>query len=307
MNKLTHTGYGSAFNELFIIDNSIIKQSKTDYGNFKIEKEILFFKYIIENSIPFPVPKIYEFNLHSYTMQFLHKHLPLYKCFPDFSPNKQIDILNHIYSHLHSLHKSSNITLYKDEFSALLFDETNTKIKKRYLEIVPLLSNYTNITHVNGIKILSFETILDIIQTKINEYINTQQDYTLVPIHGDCQFNNILFRHEDNDIVFIDPRGYFGNKELYGIPEYDFAKVKFALSGYDIFDNMEINSLEINDCNVILPTIALIDIDKLFKKNDITSILTISIWLGNAHCFKNNIPKAMFSFYYALYLATQYL
>ena len=306
MNKLVHTGYGSAFNELFINNNTIIKQSKTEYGNFKIKKEILFFKYIIDNSVTFPIPHIYEFNEHSYKMQYLQTHIPLYKCFSDFFPNTQVNILNKIYTHLHTLHKSSNMSLHKNDFSVLLFDETNTKIRKRYLEIIPLLSNYTNITHVNGIRVKSFDTILDIIHTKVNKYIDAQKEYNLVPIHGDCQFNNILFRTED-DIVFIDPRGYFGNKEVYGLSEYDFAKVKFALSGYDIFDNMEINSLDIQDGNLTLPKIHLTDINTLFTDNDITSILTISIWLGNAHCFKNNIPKAIFSFYYALYLATQYL
>ena len=135
----------------------------------------------------------------------------------------------------------------------------------------------------------------------------SNNSYNISIIHGDCQFNNILYNPTNDDFVFIDPRGYFGNLDLYGIPEYDFAKIKFALSGYDIFDNMEIDSLQIVDDNLILPAINIVNNDNLFKKDDIISILTISVWLGNAHCFKNNIPKAIFSFYYALYLASLYL
>ncbi len=41
----------------------------------------------------------------------------------------------------------------------------------------------------------------------------------------------------DNKIVMFDPRGYFGKKELYGDPDYDFAKVYYSVVGsYDIFN-----------------------------------------------------------------------
>ena len=42
-------------------------------------------------------------------------------------------------------------------------------------------------------------------------------------IHGDCTFSNLMLR-EDGSPVLIDPRGYFGYKELYGDPLYDWAK-----------------------------------------------------------------------------------
>jgi hypothetical protein len=93
--------------------------------------------------------------------------------------------------------------------------------------------------------------------------------------------------------------------ELYGIAEYDFAKIRFALSGYDIFDNMIVDTLIIDGSNLTLPNI--FQIDNVFEKDDIVSVLTISIWLGNAHCFKHQPPKAMFSYFYAMYLATKYL
>ena len=88
----------------------------------------------------------------------------------------------------------------------------------------------------NNIKIKTFDEILSIIEVNVLEYIKSKSNYTYSLIHGDCQFSNILI-HKNNDIKFIDPRGYFGNTMLFGIPEYDIAKVFFALSGYDHFDN----------------------------------------------------------------------
>jgi hypothetical protein len=37
--------------------------------------------------------------------------------------------------------------------------------------------------------------------------------------------------------VFIDPRGYFGHAELYGDPNYDWAKLYYSIAGnYDRFN-----------------------------------------------------------------------
>ena len=55
-------------------------------------------------------------------------------------------------------------------------------------------------------------------------------------IHGDCTFSNLMLR-DDKDPVFIDPRGYFGYTELYGDPNYDWAKLYYSLAGnYDRFN-----------------------------------------------------------------------
>jgi thiamine kinase-like enzyme len=55
-------------------------------------------------------------------------------------------------------------------------------------------------------------------------------------IHGDCTFSNMMLRN-DADPVLIDPRGYFGFTELYGDPNYDWAKLYYSLVGnYDRFN-----------------------------------------------------------------------
>ncbi|MGO5315366.1 sugar phosphate nucleotidyltransferase [Bilifractor sp. LCP21S3_A7] len=55
-------------------------------------------------------------------------------------------------------------------------------------------------------------------------------------IHGDCTFSNLMLRN-DGKPVFIDPRGYFGFTELYGDPNYDWAKLYYSIIGnYDRFN-----------------------------------------------------------------------
>lgn len=55
-------------------------------------------------------------------------------------------------------------------------------------------------------------------------------------IHGDCTFSNMLLRN-GTDPILIDPRGYFGYTEIYGDPNYDYAKLYYSLFGnYDRFN-----------------------------------------------------------------------
>ena len=70
-------------------------------------------------------------------------------------------------------------------------------------------------------------------------------------IHGDCTFSNIMLR-EDNTPVLIDPRGYFGNTELYGDVAYDWVKLYYSLfSNYDQF-NLKRFELNIHESEVEL-------------------------------------------------------
>lgn len=70
-------------------------------------------------------------------------------------------------------------------------------------------------------------------------------------IHGDCTFSNLMLR-DNGELVFIDPRGYFGYTELYGDARYDWAKLYYSIVGnYDRFNLKEFR-LEITDREVRL-------------------------------------------------------
>jgi hypothetical protein len=238
-------------------------------------------------------------------MEYLDSYDSLYKVFAGMPIERKRSLLNEISTQLTNLHLHSCITTTKEQFMECLRIETHTKILQRVAEVRDILTGYHHIHSVNGTVLNSFETIMDRISTKIHSHVEHMTTYTMCIIHGDCQFNNILYNPVNNAIAFIDPRGYYGNMQLYGIPEYDLAKVRFALSGYDVFDNMVVETLEIENGNLTLPSI--FQIDNVFESDDIITVLTLSIWLGNAHCFKHQVPKAIFSYFYALYLATLYL
>jgi fructosamine-3-kinase len=299
-------GYGAQFNRLTIIDNQYIrKESKNEYGVTKIKKEIQFLQYIHNYHVPFSIPTMYEYGGDYYVMEYLKDYIPLYKYCQTASEEQIQYIVGQVRSELHSMHTFTKIPSDRFEIIKLLQKETNEKIYQRYQEIESIVHSYSSIIKtVNNVPIRSFDDIVQRIGEKVQEYVQSMTNFELCLIHGDCQFNNILYHPQTQDIVFIDPRGYFGDKDLFGMAEYDEAKILFALTGYDVFDNLDIRTIDIQGDNLILPTIFL---TKEINLSNFIGALTISIWLGNAHCFKDNIPKAIYSFYYALYLGTLYL
>ena len=121
-----------------------------------------------------------------------------------------------------------------------------------------------------------------------------------------------LSRHVRRVLQFyvFDPRGYFGNLPTpYGLPQYDHAKIAFALSGYDLFDTMDIQELDIRDGNISIPLNPISWKKEILESMDeITRLFFISAWLGNAHSFAERNPaKAVCSYLYALYIATIFL
>jgi len=309
---LVRSGYGSAFNNLYISETTITKTAKNEYGLSKIKKEIAWYRFCEETKIDYPRPEINRFMENGYTMKYYSEYVPLYRRFSLFTDAEKFKMLDTIYTHLKVMHDTTEKEIDKETFMRNVKQECYDKIINRFKEIEEMVKRYSYITHVNGMPILDFHTLAKNISASILNYYDGAKSYSVSCIHGDCQFNNILVSPNSSDIIFIDPRGYFGESAIFGPADYDKAKVQFALSGYDIFDNMDITILNVENNNLTIPD--LFQVQEPLKRESIResirgSIITdwvLSIWLGNAHSFKSNEAKAMFSYFYALYLGTLY-
>lgn len=291
-------GYGAAFNEIEINGSIFKKKAKNIYGEEKIQKEIEWYSICEQLETNLPIPRRLSKNLNSLELEFYKDHEAFYKIFWKSSEEKQKKYLQDINSKLELFHKNCKQFIPREVLERDLIEETSHKIMSRWNEVKDVLS-WCNFSHVNGIKILTLTELIDYIQKKINEYLpEIKSEYCL--IHGDCQFNNILYFKDD--YIFIDPRGYFGKTKVYGLPHYDRAKILFALTGYDIFDSMEVDSLSFENGNLYLPEIPCKK--NIFDEITLDHIFMVSIWLGNAHCFRSNPMKAVVSHYYARYIGT---
>ena len=310
-----NTGYGSFLTKIIKKDNNtLIKYSISEYGKFRVLNEINFYKNIISTNINFPIPRINNIKINndenSFEMEYLKTYITCEEYF-NKKLNNQIEIefiINKIINDLYNLHNNS-IIVYKELYISNLKLESYQKIKSRLNEIQNIIDKYSFIKSVNNFIILDINTILLFIENYINNYtesyIKNNTEYIYYPVHGDMQLNNILINEKNNDIKYIDPRGFFGNTEFYGMKEYDYAKLYFGLGGYSYFDLKNVNELNINNTNID------IDIKKHkdynFDNIDIINIFIMCIWLGNAHCFKNNEYKLIESYYYALYIASKFI
>lgn len=289
-------GYGEKYASLEINGNILTKKSKNEEGNKKIQREINFYNFILKNNIKFKIPDIFSNKNNEIEMKYYKGHITLQKY---LEKNQKSIIIERVLEKIKILHFQS-ISVSYEKYKKLVLEETIYKIKKRYNEIKKLVNEYNFINKVNGIKILTFDNIIDNLEKKLIQEINKMKKYYLNPIHGDLHLNNILI--DNDDIVFIDPKGYFGSSEIYGIKEYDYAKFYFGLEGYSYFDFMNINKLNIEGDNI------LIKIPKFnfnTKYDNFTKLLIISIWLGNAHSFENDLKKIT-SYFYSLFLSNKY-
>jgi tRNA A-37 threonylcarbamoyl transferase component Bud32 len=298
-----NTGYGALLTSVTLLENNTInKKSVSQYGNKRIINEINFYIEINKQNINFPMPKIYKIDKNNYFFQM--EYLKNFKTYYEFLKNKNKDnIQNKILNDMNTLHLNK-ITVNKDLFDNNLILETYGKIIQRYDEIKDIITKYKYIKTVNNLKIYNFDYIVDFIKNYIDKYISNNKLFEYSIIHGDLHLNNIMV-NEENNIRYIDPKGSFGNSELYGIKEYDYAKFYFGLGGYSHFDNKIINNLDINNNNININ----INIINEYKYNnlDLVNIFIMCIWLGNAHCFKNNEYKVVESFFYALYVSTKFI
>lgn len=132
----------------------------------------------------------------------------------------------------------------------------------------------------------------------------SESPYTV--IHGDLNFSNILLEHKTDTLKYIDPRGYFGNTELYGPRFYDEAKVLYALSGYDMFNADALwRNFSINGDELYINIEPLCDLDEVSDMfTDYHRLMVAIIWLNLAGYFKNNPLKAFIAYYFGLYLLT---
>ena len=142
------------------------------------------------------------------------------------------------------------------------------------------------------------------IKRRLINLLNERDSYNL--IHGDIHLGNILIDSKD-ELYFIDPRGYFGETKLFGIFEYDFAKLMFGLSGYSFFDEMIIDKINVINSNIEIDFIK--EYEYIFTENifdEITKLFCLSIWLGNNSCFID-VNKKMISIMIAYYYCEKYL
>jgi choline kinase len=334
------------FNKITILENNkLFKKGITEKGKELIQIEKKWYEYLNSNCqkslINNIIPEIYNFYEYGFIMEYKKNYIPLYSFFKNYEDSvnilnnnelnnnelnnnelnsekyikiaiyniTKITILKNIIDKLSIIHNIEKKNESKISFLSNLKKEIYDKIINRKKIIDPLLNYFGNIKIVNNVEILSFEIILEKCKNILTQYYTTLDIYEYSIILGDCQFSNILIDPNNiSNICFIDPRGYFGDSKIFGPIDYDYAKLLYAISGYDKFNAEYFNIINIdNEKNSIEFKIDPIIYDKVIINkyfNKIHKTYLVLIWLSLAEYTKNNIWKSLGSYYYGLYLGT---
>lgn len=299
MNK---DNYGYNFNDITLNDCILTKRSKNQFGKVKINNELKFYLYITEHCINFPMPKLISHFDGCLSIQYLSGAVVLTNI---IQPNNICKYIEQILMCMRNIHQR---TLDIDNCFILndVDIEVNKKVLGRFNEY-DWSSNkiYNSIKSVNNVNIKNIQYYCESIHKRLKALLGNRNEYNL--IHGDIHLGNILLDNENDLLYFIDPRGYFGASTLFGLREYDYAKLMFGLSGYSVFDNMSINELNIHNGNIDIDFIKQYEyVFKLETFDEITRLFCLSIWLANNSCF-TDMNKKITSLMIASYYCEKYI
>lgn len=220
-----------------LISDSNIKNTRF-FNSIEINKGI-----VIKRAVDERFAKLInlEYNWYKYVLKYNYKDIPRLIGFPplkisfingrhpfDFnaSNSEKKKILDRIFDTLFKLHDLEQIAYDANEDREVLVNKTILRIDS----VKPLLpkSKFT----LNDVDINLNEVKSNI--RKAYQKINLKPNFTI--IHGDPTFSNMLITASGN-IKLLDPRGYYGKREIFGNPYYDFAKLYYSCIGnYDQFN-----------------------------------------------------------------------
>ena len=308
------------FNNISLLDdNKLFKKGINDKGMEIIKFEKNWYEYInhLQNKdiLYNLIPKIYNIFDYGFIMEYKENYIPAYQYFIknelDKNNNNNIKnlILDNIIKKLDIIHKIEKKNISKAVFFNNLKKEIYDKIIDRKNIIKNFIEYFGNIEYVNDLKIDTFDNILMKCKNILVQYYEALDLFEYSIILGDCQFSNILIDQKDiNNIVFIDPRGYFGNSLIHGPSDYDYAKVLYGISGYDQFniEYFNIKNIDIDNKHILFDINPIKYDKKIINKyfNKVHKAYLVIIWLSLAEYNKNNIWKCLASYYYGLYLGT---
>jgi len=228
------------FNKMTANDGILIKEPIDEQGESLARLERKWYETAIAKGV-LSIPEIHSFE--PLKMERINgKNVYEYS---DITHEEKIAVLRKLVDALKGLHALDCIPADMFSLKEAYYGKTMDRLSK-IRDLVPLADRKT-IT-VNGRECRNVYYY----KRELEKKLEALRCESFAFIHGDCTFSNIMLRN-DKEPVFIDPRGYFGYTELYGDPNYDWAKLYYSVVGnYDRFNLKEFrlrigeNDVELN-------------------------------------------------------------
>jgi hypothetical protein len=221
----------------------------------------------------------------------------------DLSDREKRAVLADYVDSLESLHSSGQQPNDPEDVVGVYLKKTQSRVA----EVCKLIPNVSkdSIT-INGLKCRNI--FADRYSDVLPEITAKLQPACFRPIHGDPTFSNTIV-DQNLRVWFIDPRGYFARKGIYGDPRYDLAKLYYSsVGGYDLFNRRKFK-LHVDDltAEVLMETPSFSRVAEDFFKEefsgDMSNIKALHglLWLSLCGYVKDDVDSLIAAYYLGLY------
>jgi GTP:adenosylcobinamide-phosphate guanylyltransferase/aminoglycoside phosphotransferase len=226
------------FNRITIEGETVVKEAADEQGRRLAEREANWYDFAASRGVT-AIPKIYA------TKPLKMERIDggnVYE--PNLLQDEKRNVLERIAEALKDLHKLGRAPADAFSLHEAYYTKTMDRLGK-VRDLLPFADRRTIVVNGRACRNVFF------CKRALEERLARLRCDAFAFIHGDCTFSNIMIR-KDGRPIFIDPRGYFGFTELFGDPNYDWAKLYYSLVGnYDRF-NLKDFRLTIREDDVLL-------------------------------------------------------
>lgn len=213
------------FNKMTVQGDKIVKEGIDEQGRALAVREKAWYKFVQEHGKGIAaIPEIYSFD--PLTMQRIDgRNIFEY----ELGEDEQKSVLKKLVNALKQLHSLGHVPTDYFSINDAYLGKTFARLEK-IRDLVPFAHDEYIV--INGKPCRNVFFYKDELSELFSRYRCRRFEF----LHGDCTFSNMML-DENMEPVFIDPRGYFGHTELYGDPNYDWAKLYYSVVGnYDQFN-----------------------------------------------------------------------
>lgn len=211
------------FNRIEEKEDKIIKTAVDEQGKMLAVREKAWYQEAIERGLS-AIPRIESFD--PLVMEKIHgKNLFEY----ELDDSEQKKVLKKVVDGLQKLHELGSAPADYFSIRQAYLEKTFTRLEK-IRDLIPFGDREQIVINGRACRNVFFY------RKELEKLFEGWACPKFEFLHGDCTFSNILL-NEKGEPIFIDPRGYFGYTELYGDPDYDWAKLYYSIVGnYDQFN-----------------------------------------------------------------------
>lgn len=328
MPKLKHTrstaDEAREFNSVEMIGDYVLKKATNNQGKQLIERELAWYKQLNDlveiKEVERPaVPQTWIASDNSSFFMTRAKGVPIYQAWNDLSPKNRHHVLKQLIEQrlaIFNLGACNAASLDLDILAVIRNDikkESQDKLISRYLEMRGVINSFGSIDTVNGYQLKELDPVVTIkkLGEAISNYYSNRDNINYGFIHGDLQLSNSLVDLDTLKVSILDPRGYFGSTNFYGVGDYDIGKLLYALSGYGEFNTsrtFHIEKLEDGKIEFTIPELDKEGIENIMEEFRPIHYLWMSVaWAGLAQYIKCDPVKSVCAHYHGLAMAEQYL